>query len=80
MADLVEEWKALKDYAGYKQGFYQILEDREATEIRVTVGRLGFKKEFQSKEDPFFNQILGFCKSRKYIKINASIRDEFFFK
>jgi len=80
LADLVENWKALEDYAGYKQGFYQILEDSEATEIRVTVGRLGFKKEFKNKEDPFLNQILAFCKSKKYIKINQSIRDEFFFK
>jgi hypothetical protein len=80
LADLVEDWKALEDYAGFKQGFYQILEDGEATEIRVTVGRLGFKEEFKNKEDPLLNQILAFCKSRKYIKISQSIRDEFFFK
>ena len=80
MADLVEDWKDLEDYAGYKQGFYQILEDSEATEIRVTVGRLGFKKEFKNKEDTLINQILAFCKSKKYIKISQSIRDEFFFK
>lgn len=80
MADLVEDWKDLEDYAGYKQGFYQILEDSEATEIRVNVGRLGFKKEFKNKEDTFLNQILAFCKSKKYISISQSIRDEFFFK
>ena len=80
MADLVEDWIALEDYAGYKQGFYQILEDGEATEIRVTVGRLGFKKEFKNKEDTSLNQILAFCKSKKYIRISQSIRDEFFFK
>jgi hypothetical protein len=80
LADLVEDWKALEHYAGLKQGFYQILEDGEATEIRVTVGRLGFKKEFKNREDTLLNQILAFCKSRKYIKINGSVRDEFFFK
>ena len=80
MADLVEDWIALEDYAGFKQGFYQILEDSESTEIRVTVGRLGFKKEFKNREEPLLNQILAFCKSRKYIKINGSVRDEFFFK
>jgi len=80
LADLVEDWKDLEDYAGYKQGFYQILEDSEATEIRVTVGKLGFKKEFKNKEDTLLNQILAFCKSKKYIKISQSIRDEFFFK
>ena len=80
MADLVEDWKSLEDYAGYKQGFYQILQDNEGAEIRVTVGRLGFKKEFKNKEDTLLNQILAFCKSKKYIKISQSIRDEFFFK
>jgi len=80
LADLVEDWKDLEEYAGYKQGFYQILEDSEATEIRVTVGRLGFKKEFKNKEDTLLNQVLAFCKSKKYIKISHSIRDEFFFK
>ena len=80
MADLVEDWKDLENYAGYKQGFYQILEDGEATEIRVTVGRLGFRKEFKNKEGTLLNQILTFCRARKYIKINGSVRDEFFFK
>jgi len=81
LVNLVEEWEILEDYAGDKQGFYQIIEDSaETVEIRVAIGRLGFKKEFQNKGDMLLNRILSFCKSRNYIKISENVRDEFFFK
>ena len=80
MVNLVEEWEVLEEYAGDKQGFYQVLADGEAVEIRVAIGRLGFKEEFVNKGDPLLNRILSFCKSRKYIKISENVRDEFFFK
>ena len=81
MVNLVEEWEILEDYAGDKQGFCQIIEDgAETVEIRVAIGRLGFKKEFQNKGDMLLNRILSFCKSRNYIKISETVRDEFFFK
>ena len=80
LVNLVENWEALENYAGDKQGFYQVLGDAEAVEIRVAIGRLGFKKEFDNKADTLLNRILSFCKSRNYIKINKNVRDEFFFK
>jgi len=80
LVNLVEDWEVLEQYAGDKQGFYQVLGDAEAVEIRVAVGRLGFKMEFDNKGDPLLNRILAFCKSRKYIKVSESVRDEFFFK
>jgi len=80
LVNLVEDWEVLEQYAGDKQGFYQVLGDAEAVEIRVAIGRLGFKKEFDNKADPLLSRILAFCKSRGYIKISESIRDEFFFK
>ncbi|KPV65344.1 MAG: hypothetical protein AOA65_0206 [Candidatus Bathyarchaeota archaeon BA1] len=43
MVNLVEEWEVLEEYAGDKQGFYQVLADGEAVEIRVAIGRLGFR-------------------------------------
>ena len=61
MVNLVEEWEALEDYAGDKQGFYQLLSDAEAVEIRVAISRLGFKKEFDNKGDMLLNRILSFC-------------------
>ena len=80
MVNLVEEWEVLEEYAGDKQGFYQILGDAETVEIRVAIGRLGFKKEFNNKGDTLLNRILSFCKSRKLIKVSETVRDEFFFK
>jgi hypothetical protein len=77
---LVEEWEVLEEYAGDKQGFYQVLADGEVVEIRVAIGRLGFKKEFDNKGDTLLNRILAFCKTRNYIKISENVRDEFFFK
>jgi hypothetical protein len=64
---LVEDWEVLEDYAGDKQGFYQILGDSDAVEIRVVISRLGFKKEFDNKGDMLLNRILTFCKSRNFI-------------
>ena len=80
MVNLVENWEVLEDYAGDKQGFYQILGDSEAVEIRVAISRLGFKKEFDNKGDMLLNRILTFCKSRNFIKISENVRDDFFFK
>jgi len=80
LVSLVEEWEVLEKYAGNKQGFYQVLGYAEAVEIRVAIGRLGFRKEFDNKADSLLNHILSFCESRKYIKISESVRDGFFFK
>ena len=81
MVNLVEDWEILEEYAGDKQGFYQILEGyAEAVEIRVAIGRLGFKKEFENKEDTLLNRILSFCKFHNFIKVSENVRDEFFFK
>jgi hypothetical protein len=80
LVNLVEEWEVLEEYAGDKQGFYQVLGDGEAVEIRIAIGRLGFKKEFENKSDPLLNRIIAFCKSRKFIRISENVRDEFFFK
>ena len=80
MVNLVEEWEVLEEYAGDKQGFYQVLADGEVVEIRVAIGRLGFKKEFENKGDSLLNRILAFCKSQGYIKVSENVRDEFFFK
>lgn len=80
MVNLVEDWEVLEEYAGDKQGLYQTLYSAKGVEIRVAVGRLGFKKEFKSAEDPLLKHILSFCNSRKYITVSENIRDEFFFK
>jgi hypothetical protein len=80
LVDLVEDWEILENYAGDKQGYYQILYGAKGLEIRVNVGRLGFKKKFESAKDPLLNSILSFCNSQKYIKVSENVRDEYFFK
>jgi len=80
LVNIVEDWEVLEEYAGDKQGFYQLLGEGEAVEIRVAIGRLGFKKEFESKNDALLNRIIAFCKTRKFIRISENVRDEFFFK
>jgi hypothetical protein len=52
LVNLVEDWELLERYAGDKQGFYQVLGDAGAMEIRVAIGRLGFKKQFVNKRAP----------------------------
>jgi hypothetical protein len=80
LVNLVEDWKIVEEYADDKIGFYQVLGDDEPVEIRVSVGRCGFKKEFQNKTDPLLIRILAFCRLQKYVRISESIRDDSFFK
>jgi hypothetical protein len=80
LVNLVEDWKILEEYAGDKQGLYQVLYGAKGVEIRVNVGRLGFKKEFESAKDPLLSRILSFCNSQKYIKVSENVRDEYFFR
>ena len=82
MVNLVEDWEILESHAkdSRAQGYYQILGDAEAAEIRVAIGRLGFTKAFESKKDPLLNHIKAFCESQEFIRVSKSIRDDFFFK
>ena len=78
--NLIEDWEVLEEYAGEKLGFYQLLGNDGTIEIRVQTGRIGFKKEFKSGDDPDLLKILDFCKKRRYIQISETLRDEEFFK
>ncbi len=69
MVNLVEEWETLEEYAGDKQGFYQILYGARGVEVRVAVGRLGFRNEFENPKDPLLNRIISFCSSQRYAKV-----------
>jgi len=80
VVNLVDEWEVLEQYAGDKQGFYQLIYGGKGVEIRVAVGRLGFKEDFESGKDPLLNRILSFCSAQSYIKVSENVRDDFFFK
>jgi len=64
MVNLVDDWEVLEEYAGEKLGFYQLLGVDGAIEIRVSTGRLGFRKEFESGKDELLMRIQDFCKSK----------------
>jgi len=80
LVNLVEDWENIEEYAGDKQGFYQIFSGGKGAEIRVTVGRLGFKQSFENSKDQLLERIIKFCSFQNYVKISENIRDEQFFK
>ena len=45
----MEDWEVLEGYAGDKQGYYQVLGNEGSVEVRVAIGRLGFRNEFDKK-------------------------------
>ena len=80
MVNLIEDWGVLEEYTGEKLGFFQLLENDGMTEIRVLTGRVGFKREFRSREDPLCIKIMDFCRRNRFIKVSQTARDEQFFK
>ena len=80
MVNLIEDWEVLEEYAGEKLGFYQILDYDRKVEVRVSTGKLGFKKEFNRADDALLTRILAFCRKRHFIQISETVRDEAFFK
>jgi len=80
LVNLVEDWETIEEYAGDKQGFYQIVQGGKGAEIRLTVGRLGFKQSFDNTKDSLLERIIKFCGFQNYVKISENIRDEQFFK
>ncbi len=80
MVNLVEDWEVLQEYAGDKQGYYQVLSTDGTVELRITIGKLGFKKQFDNNADPLLASILVFCRNRKYVRISETVRDELFFR
>ena len=80
MVNLVEDWETIEEYAGDKQGFYQILSGEKDIELRLTVGKLGFKQRFENSKDQLLERIIKFCSFQNYVKISENIRDEQFFK
>ena len=80
LVNLIEDWGVLAEYAGEKLGFYQLLGNDGAIEIRVQTGRIGYRKEFKAGDDPELLSILDFCKKHRYIQISEHLRDEEFFR
>lgn len=80
MVYVVEDWETIEEYAGDKQGFYQVLPGGEGVEIRVAVGKLGFKQGFKDAKDPLLDRIIKFCGSQDYVKVRENIVTDYFFR
>ena len=80
MVNIIEDWDVLEEYAGEKLGFYQLLANDGMFEIRVQTGRVGFKREFDSGNDPLLTKILDFCRRHRYVRVSQTTRDEQFFR
>jgi hypothetical protein len=80
LVNLIEDWNVLKEYTGEKLGFYQLLPRDGTFEIRVQTGRIGFIKQFNDRNNKDLNEILDFCRKRRFIEICEHLRDEDFFK
>ena len=80
MVIIVEDWDVIEEYAGEKLGFYQLLGSDKMFEIRVQTGRVGFKREFDSGNDPLLTKILDFCRRHRYVRVSQTTRDEQFFR
>ena len=80
MVELVENWEDLEKYAEFcRVGIYQIRKDVDGTEVRVHVGRFGYKHVFKDPRDQKLRRILEFCNAEGFIKIRGSIPEEQFF-
>jgi len=81
VVNIIEDWAEFAKYAKDKVGFYQILGADKNVEVRVTAGKAGFIKEFETATDPLLTQILDFCKKeRNFLQVGETVRDEVFFK
>jgi hypothetical protein len=80
LVNIIEDWDVLEEYAGEKLGFYQLLASDGKFEIRVQTGRVGYKKEFESGNDPLLVRILDFCRRHRYLQVSRKTRDEDFFR
>ncbi|MCJ7559620.1 hypothetical protein MUO79_03250 [Candidatus Bathyarchaeota archaeon] len=81
MVNIVEEWKDMERYSSQvSNGAYKLVGVEGKAEIRVKLGQFGFIKVFDDPNDPHLSEILTFCKTRGYLNVSKTIKDEFFFK
>ena len=81
MVNIIDEWEAFARYVHDKVGFYQIRGADKNIEVRISVGKAGFIKEFETATDPLLTKILEFCeKERSFLRVGETVRDEVFFK
>ena len=73
MVETVKDWKTIEAYAGFKQGFYQIIENQKSNRNPSKRRQIRIQKEFNNPKDPLINRIIKFCKSKSYVKLANNV-------
>ncbi len=83
MVNLVEDWATFEDIASDRRGRFQFIDAGKKQEVRMSVGDLGFKKEYEA-EDAELAKIKEFVEikrfTKQFIRVSGNIPDDFFFK
>ncbi len=81
MVNIVEDWDEFSKYAKDKVGFYQILGADKNIEVRITAGKAGFIREFETGDDKLLLKIREFCqKEHFFMQVGETVREEIFFR
>lgn len=73
MVYLVEDWEAFEKNTGESFGVYQLLEVNTGVEVRIHLGKFGFRREFETAKDPLLIRILAFCGRYGYVRISEDV-------
>jgi len=83
MVNLVEDWATFEEFASDRRGRYQLIDAGKKQEVRIAVGDLGFKREYEA-EDPELAKIKVFLERKQllkqFIKVSRNILDDYFFE
>jgi hypothetical protein len=80
MINITDNWDLFQIYCGQELGIYQLLENDNGIDVRILVGRSGFKREFLSYNDSLLNKILAFCRRHGYIQLSQTTQTSKFFQ
>jgi hypothetical protein len=70
MINITDNWDVFQTYCEQELGIYQLLENDNNIDVRILVGRSGFKRDFLGYNDSLLNKILAFCKRQGYIQLS----------
>lgn len=79
MVHVLDDWEAVKEYASYcTYGCYQVRSVGEEQEIKVLVGRFGYRGTFK-KDDPRLAEIVDFCLKNGFVQVVREVSEDGFF-
>jgi len=86
MVHRTEDWAAFRDHTERcRRGYYQLKSVPEGVELKIMAGNLCLERGFEpddkrsETQKDIFAEMLGFCKTQGWIRIEESISEHFFF-